>query len=102
MVANLQITLFFQKCRFSDKLISLLVGVKNMSEALKYVLENIEHMTSNEKALAAHCLLSSLEEKPNDDVDATWLALSQTRSNELRTGEVQSVSWEQIKSQIVK
>lgn len=80
----------------------MLVGVLNMSEALKYVLENIEHMTSSEKALVAHCLLSSLEEKPNNDVDPAWLALSQDRSKELATGEVEAVSWEQIKSQIVK
>ena len=73
-----------------------------MSEALKSVLENIEHMTSNEKALAAHCLLSSLEEKPNDNVDPAWLALSQARSKELDTGKVKAVSWEQIKSRIVK
>jgi hypothetical protein len=73
-----------------------------MSEALKNVLENIEHMTSSEKAFAAHCLLSSLEEKPDDDVDSAWLALSEERSKELSTGEVKAVSWEQIKSQIVK
>jgi hypothetical protein len=73
-----------------------------MSEALKSVLENIEHMTSSEKALAAHCLLSSLEEKPDNDVDPAWLALSQARSQELSKDEVQAVSWEQIKSQIVK
>jgi hypothetical protein len=73
-----------------------------MPEALKNVLENIEQMTSSEKALAAHCLLSSLEEKPNDDVDSAWLALSEDRSKELSTGKVKTVSWEQIKSQIVK
>jgi hypothetical protein len=98
----LRVTFFIQKCRFSDKLISLFVEVLTMSEALKNVLENIEHMTSSEKALAAHCLLSSLEEKPDDDVDSAWLALSEERSNELSTGEVKAVSWEQIKSQIVK
>ena len=73
-----------------------------MSETLKYVLENIERMTSNEKALAAHCLLSSLEEKPNDNVDSAWLALAEARSKTLDSGEVKAVSWEQIKSQIVK
>lgn len=71
-----------------------------MSEALKSVLKNIEHLTSSEKALAAHCLLSSLEEKPNDNVAPEWLALSQARSKELDTGKVKTVSWEQIKSQL--
>lgn len=73
-----------------------------MSEALKYVLENMEHMTPNEKALAAHCLLSSLEEKPNDNVDSAWLALSEARSYTLDSGKVKAVSWEHIKTQIVK
>ncbi len=73
-----------------------------MSETLKYVLENMESMTSNEKALAAHCLLSSLEEKPNDNVDSAWLTLAEARSKTLDSGEVKAVSWEKIKSQIVK
>ncbi|GAB5382099.1 MAG: hypothetical protein Alis3KO_36120 [Aliiglaciecola sp.] len=73
-----------------------------MSDALKMVLDNLENMTASEKALAAHCLLSSLEENPKDNVDKAWLALAESRSNSLKSDAVESVSWDQIKQQIVK
>ena len=53
-----------------------------MSAALKQVIENIEELTSGEKALVAHCLISSLEIKHDESVDNAWAELAEKRFSE--------------------
>ncbi len=71
-----------------------------MSAVFKQVIENIENLSSDEKALVAHCLISSLEVKHDDSVDQAWGALAQQRFTELESGTVQGVSWNEIKNKI--
>ncbi len=71
-----------------------------MSASFKQVIENIENLTPDEKALIAHCLISSLEARQDDSVDEAWGALAQKRLVELKSGTVASVSWDKIKSKI--
>jgi len=71
-----------------------------MSAALKRVIENIEDLYSDEKALVAHCLISSLEVKHDDSVDEAWGKLAQQRFSELESGSVQGVSWSIIKNKV--
>lgn len=73
-----------------------------MSAAFKQVIESIENLSSNEKALLAHCLISSLEVKHDDDVDQAWRELVQQRFAELESGEVKGVSWNEIKNKIAQ
>jgi hypothetical protein len=72
-----------------------------MSAALKQVIENIEELTSGEKALVAHCLISSLEIKHDESVDNAWAKLAEKRFHELETGVVKGVSWSEIKNQVI-
>ena len=72
-----------------------------MSEAFKMLLENIEQLSTKEKALAAHCLLSSMDSENALDVDKDWLALAESRSVELESGAVQAISSDEIKKNIV-
>tara|TARA_R110002167_G_scaffold115131_6_gene289185 strand:+ start:513 stop:734 length:222 start_codon:yes stop_codon:yes gene_type:complete len=71
-----------------------------MSEAFKMLLENIEQLSTKEKALAAHCLLSSMDPENTQDVDKDWLSLAESRSAELESGAVQAISWDEIKKDI--
>jgi len=71
-----------------------------MSTALKQVIENIENLSSGEKALVAHCLISSLEVQHDDSVDQAWGELAQQRFSELNTDSVKGVSWDYIKNKI--
>ena len=71
-----------------------------MSAVLKQVIENIENLSSDEKALVAHCLISSLEVKQDDSVDQAWGELAQQRFTELESGTVKGVSWNEIKNKI--
>ncbi len=71
-----------------------------MSAVFKQVIENIENLSSDEKALVAHCLISSLEVKHDDSVDHAWGELVKQRFADLESGAVKGVSWEEIKSNI--
>lgn len=71
-----------------------------MSAVLKQVIGNIEELTSDEKALVAHCLISSLEEKHDESVDNAWANLAEKRFSELETGIVKGVSWHEIKNEV--
>jgi len=73
-----------------------------MSVVFKQVIESIEHLSSDEKALIAHCLISSLEVKHEDSVDKAWAELAQQRFTELKSGAVKGVSWNEIKNKITQ
>jgi len=73
-----------------------------MSAMLKQVIENIEHLSSGEKAMVAHCLISSLEVKHDDSVDEAWGKLAQQRFSDLESGSVQGVSWSSIKNKVIR
>jgi len=71
-----------------------------MSAVFQQVIENIESLSSDEKALVAHCLISSLETKHDDSVDEAWAKLAQKRFNELESGTVNGISWGELKASI--
>jgi putative addiction module component (TIGR02574 family) len=67
---------------------------------LKKVIESAKGLTVSEKAFVAHCLISSLEAKQDDDVDNAWKELAEKRCDELLSGKVSGISWEEVKKQI--
>ncbi|MDT8399175.1 MAG: addiction module protein [Pseudomonadales bacterium] len=71
-----------------------------MSEKMKQLIESIRELSSDEKALLAHCLIASLEMAPEDGVDEAWLALAEKRYFELESGVVKGVSWQEIKATV--
>ena len=71
-----------------------------MSEALKNLMANISQLSTKEKALAAHCLLSAMDSNSDDDVEKDWVILAEKRSEELESGKVEPLSWDQIKQQL--
>lgn len=71
-----------------------------MSAVFNQVIQNIGELSSDEKALVAHCLISSLESKHDDNVDKEWADLAQKRFIELESGTVKGISWESIKKEV--
>ena len=71
-----------------------------MSAKMKQIIESIKELTTDEKALVAHCLISALESKQDDDVDDAWADLAEKRLSELSSGKVQGVIWDEIKTNI--
>ncbi len=71
-----------------------------MSVVFKQTIENIKELSAAEKALMAHCLISSLESQQDEGVDEAWAHLAEERYLELESGAVKGISWEEIKHEI--
>ncbi len=71
-----------------------------MTAVFKQVIQDIGELSSDEKALVAHCLISSLEVKHDDSVDVAWGELAEKRLLELESGVVKGVSWDEIRNKV--
>ena len=71
-----------------------------MSTKMKQIIEEIKELSAQERALIAHCLISSLENKQDEDVENLWGELAEKRLNEIETGTVQAKSWSEIRKRI--
>lgn len=71
-----------------------------MSEKLKQVFENIKTMSLKERAVLAHFLISSLDQVSDEAVDDDWANLAEKRFDEILSGAVKPVSWQQIKREV--
>ena len=67
---------------------------------IKEAIESTKTLTPTEKALLAHCLISSLETVHETDVDTEWADLSEKRYSDIVSGSVETVSWDQIKKSV--
>ena len=67
---------------------------------IRQAIQNTKNLNSSEKALLAHCLISSLETGQDEGVDDAWAELAEKRYSELLSGEVASVSWDSIKKDV--
>ncbi len=68
--------------------------------SIKQVIDKTKNLTLRERALVAHCLISSLETKQDEGVDQAWAELAEKRYEELVSGKVEPVSWEDIKKDV--
>lgn len=71
-----------------------------MNMNLERAIQETKRLSANDRALLAHCLISSLETQHDENVDAAWSSLAESRIDELEAGRVQAVSWEEIKGQL--
>jgi hypothetical protein len=67
---------------------------------VEVILNEALSMSSYEKAMMAHCLISSIDHPPEDNVDHAWLKLAEKRLSELENNEVKPVSWNELKQKI--
>lgn len=68
--------------------------------SIQKALEDTKKLNSRERALLAHCLISSLETEQDDGVDDAWFQLAEKRIKELRSGAVTAMTWQEIKQQV--
>lgn len=68
--------------------------------SLEQDIQETKGLSVNDRALLAHWLISSLETQHDEGVDASWLSLAEQRLDELETGKVQGMSWEEIRGQL--
>jgi putative addiction module component (TIGR02574 family) len=67
---------------------------------VKQIIESTKYLSAKERAMVARCLISSLETKQDEGVDQAWSELAQKRFAELVSGEVEAVSWDEIKKKV--
>ena len=72
-----------------------------MTIAMNKAIEDLQELTPNEKGFVAQYLISSLDTVQDADAQTEWAELVRTRFESLENGDVQSVSWESIKNQIL-
>ena len=73
-----------------------------MPDKMRRLLEDIKELSARERATLAHCLISSLDQIQDEDIDEAWAELAEKRLSELESGKVKAVAWEQIKKGIKK
>ena len=59
-------------------------------------------LNENDRATLAGILIESLEEKPIEEHEAVWRAEISRRIQELDSGEVETISWEDVKARLLK
>ena len=64
-----------------------------MSVKFKQIIENMRELSAEERALVAHCLISSLETMQ----DEAWADLAEKRFTDLESGAVKGIPWQDIK-----
>ncbi|MCP4623049.1 MAG: addiction module protein [bacterium] len=68
-----------------------------MASKANFILNEALSMSSAERATIAHCLISSLDQPKNENVDAEWIKLAQKRLADLENSRIEPVSWDTIK-----
>jgi putative addiction module component (TIGR02574 family) len=71
-----------------------------MSENFKNILKNVKQLNPQERALMAHLIIVSLETVADEGVDDAWAELASRRYDDLISGKVKGVTWDEIKQSI--
>ena len=71
-----------------------------MTSKADFILNEALSMSPAERAMLAHCLISSLDQPKDKNVDVEWIKLAQKRLVDLKIGRVKPVSWESIKQKV--
>ncbi len=59
-------------------------------------------LDERDRATLAGLLIESLEEEPDEDLEAAWRAEIERRVAELESGEVKAVPWEEVKARLLQ
>ena len=74
--------------------------IKIMASKVEFLLNEALSMSPTEKAMIVHCLISSMDEPTEENVDKEWLKLAEKRLSELENNEVTPVSWNDLKQKV--
>ncbi len=73
-----------------------------MSTLTNDVFRKALDLKENDRATLAGLLIESLEEKPIEEIESVWKAEISRRIQELDSGEVETLSWEEVKTRLMK
>jgi len=73
-----------------------------MMSPVQELYEKAVELSATDRALLAGLLIESLEGEPDEEVGQAWLGEVERRVSELKSGGVQTVSWEEVKARLVE
>ena len=75
-----------------------------MAAELTQVFNDALKLSDNERATLVGLLIESLEaiEEPDPDVDAAWAAEAERRWQEIESGAVKTIPWEEVKAKLLR
>jgi len=66
------------------------------SNVVRDVIEKAKVLSAGQRALIARCLISSLDATHDDGVERAWGELAEKRYEEIVSGKVLPVSWDEV------
>ena len=72
-----------------------------MATELRQLFQEALELTDNDRATLAGLLIESLEMPPDPDVEAAWAAEAERRWQEIESGKVQTIPWEEVKAKLM-
>lgn len=72
-----------------------------MATELRQLFREALELTENDRATLAGLLIESLEEPPDPDVERAWAEEAERRWQEIQSGKVQTIPWEEIKAKLL-
>lgn len=72
-----------------------------MTKVMERVIEDVQTLSANEKNNLMKYLIASLDETHDNDSAQQWANLAKQRFEDIESGEVQTISWDKIKQQVI-
>lgn len=73
-----------------------------MTSEIDTIIAKAMTLNPSERALVAHCLISSIDQPADEEVDKSWLDLAEKRISELENQHIKPLTWDELKKQIRK
>jgi putative addiction module component (TIGR02574 family) len=71
-----------------------------MGRKLNELFREASELTERERAELAGLLLESLEDQPDEDVEAAWAEEIERRVRQIDSGEVATIPWKQVRAEL--
>lgn len=72
-----------------------------MTATMQNLIDNIDKLKPVEKGFVAQYILASLDNSHDQDSEKKWAELVQKRYREIETGQVDTLSWDEIKQKVL-
>ena len=72
-----------------------------MPKELRRLFQEALELTDNDRAALAGLLIESLAGPEDRDVESAWAAETERRWNEIESGSVKTIPWEEVKANLL-
>ncbi|HVQ36479.1 MAG TPA: addiction module protein [Pyrinomonadaceae bacterium] len=72
-----------------------------MATELRDLFREALELTDNDRATLAGLLIESLEGPPDTEVEAAWAAEAERRWQEIESGKVETIPWEEVRAKLL-